>query len=165
MYSNSSFQTIPVQEFPPVTTSHELLAGMSMKYCCWTLVLYHVWCAGYSTDNTSLSDIYTLLNTDTSLSVSTDSLSPRSYGSLSGDEEAPSSGKRHRSYSSLPQSPKRFKGSVYNTMDEVLLPHSPESGIALSPATMPMYPQSPSCGKVWIKVLEQPEEVRIVTVV
>ena len=131
-----------------------------MKCYCRALVI--TCCTGYATDNAPFSDIYALLNVDTQ---STDSLSPRSYGSLSGDEEAPNSGKRHRSYSSLPQSPKRFRGGAYSTMDEVLLPHSPESGIALSPAAMPVYPQSPSCGKVWIKVLEQPEEVRIVTVV
>lgn len=119
-------------------------------------------CTGYATDNAPFNDIYTFLNADT-LSVSTDSLSPCSYGSLSGDEEAPSSGKRHRSYSSLPHSPKRFKGGVYSTMDEVLLPHSPESGIALSPA-MAVYPQNPSCGKVWIEILEQPEEVRMITI-
>jgi len=103
-------------------------------------------------------ELYYLLTTD-SLSVSTDSLSPCSHSSLSGDEE-PYSGKRRRSYNSCTLSPKRFKGSPYNFTEEVIQPHSPESGIALSP---PMTVQNPSCG-VWIDILEQPEEVSYIVV-
>ena len=95
------------------------------------------------------------------MSVSTDSLSPLSYGSLSGDEEASHiRGKRRRSYNSSPHSPKRFKGGACNIIDEVIIPHSPESGIALSPPmTAQLCTQNPGSG-VWINILEQPEEVR-----
>lgn len=130
MYSSVSFQA--AQEFG-VTTSNCQFMGSHLA------------------DSTSL-DICSLLNTDT-LSVSTDSLSPCSHSSLSGDEEL-SIGKRRRSYNSLPQSPKRLK---YNIFDEVFPAHSPESGIALSPP-MAVYTQNPICGKVWISILEQPEE-------
>lgn len=97
-----------------------------------------------------------MLTTD-SLSVSMDNFSPLSHSSLSGDEEF-SGGKRRRSYNSFASSPKRFKGSPCNIIDEVIQPHSPESGIALSP---PMTVQNPSCGNVWIDILEQPEEVSL----
>lgn len=130
MYSSVSFHA--AQEFG-VTTSNCQFMGSHLA------------------DSTSL-DICSLLNTDT-LSVSTDSLSPCSHSSLSGDEEL-SIGKRRRSYNSLPQSPKRLK---YNIFDEVFPAHSPESGIALSPP-MAVYTQNPICGKVWISILEQPEE-------
>lgn len=97
-----------------------------------------------------IDDLTALLNPD--ISVSTDSLSPLSRSSLSGDDEPCSSGsKRHRSHGNYPLSPKRFRG----TMDEV---HSPESGIGLSPA-MALYTQNPNCGNVSIEILEQPEEV------
>lgn len=159
MYSNTSFQTISVEEFD-ASTSSQFMDSMLTSVSIVIVVITCSRCAGHLTDNAPLTGIYGLLNTDT-LSVSTDSLSPRSYSSLSGDEET-SSGKRRRSHSSLPQSPKRFKGGVYNIIDEVF-PHSPESGIALSPP-MTVYTQNPSCGKVVLEILEQPEEVRVATV-
>ena len=154
MYSSSSFQT-SVQ----TVTSDNIQFMESMSTRGIVVHQYHVLhCAGHLTDSASL-ELYSLLTAD-SLSVSTDSLSPRSHSSLSGDEEF-YSGKRRRSYSSFPESPKRFRGGLYNIADEleVILPRSPESGIALSPP-MTVYIQNPSCENVWIDILEQPEEVR-----
>ena len=111
---------------------------------------------GHATDSAAFDhELYSFLHTDT---LSVDSLSPRSHSSLSGDEDSYSGKRRRSSYNSFALSPKRFKNGLYNITDEVMLPHSPESGIALSPP-MTLYSQNPSCGKVWTKILEQPEEV------
>lgn len=115
-------------------------------------------CAGHLTD--SAFELYSLLNTADTLSASSDSLSPRSHCSLSGDEES-YCGKRRRSYGSYPQSPKRFRGCYTTDELEVIPPRSPESGIALSPP-MTVYVQNPS---VWIDILEQPEEVRKISTI
>ena len=96
-------------------------------------------------------ELYPFFGTD---SIS-DSLSPCSHSSLSGDEESYSV-KCRRSYNSLPLSPMRFKDDLCSIADEVMRPHSPESGIAPSPP-MNLYTQNPNC---WIEIVEQPEEVR-----
>ena len=109
----------------------------------------------YLTDGVQ-HELYPFFGTDSF----SDSLSPCSHTSLSGDEESYNV-KRRRSYNSLPLSPMRCQDDLSCIPDEVIQPHSPESGIAPSPP-MTLYTQNPSC---WIEIVEQPEEVRrIVTI-